>query len=125
MTTWTQAKQKMLQDKDRRDAYEKVDLKYEIGKMITDARIAKNMTQYKLAELVGTKQPSIARLESGNALPSLSFLQKIANAFDTQLLPPRLQILDDQMTYTQTKNTRCSRAVTCRGGLALTVNGMA
>lgn len=93
---WREAHRKLLQDKETRQAYEKVDLGFEIGKMITDARIAKNMTQQKLAQLVGTRQPSIARLEKGNSLPSLSFLQKIAKAFNTQLLPPRLEFLERQ-----------------------------
>jgi transcriptional regulator with XRE-family HTH domain len=89
-----EAKGKLLKDKKRRQAYEKIDLAYEIGKMITDARIAKDhMTQQKLASLVGTKQPSIARLEKGATLPSLSFLEKIAAALDTQLLPPRFEFL--------------------------------
>lgn len=92
---WRQAKRSLLQDKARKEAYQKVDLGFEIGKMITDARIAKNMTQAKLAKLVGTKQPSIARIEKGDALPSLSFLQKIATAFNTQLLPPRLEFLEE------------------------------
>jgi transcriptional regulator with XRE-family HTH domain len=99
-----EAKIKLLQDQKRRQAYEKVDLAYEIGKMITDARIAKSMTQEKLADLIGTKQPSIARIEKGAALPSLSFLQKIADAFETQLLPPRLQLLEENKnTYTRSE----------------------
>ena len=92
---WKQAKQKLLQDKAKREAYQKVDLGYEIAKMITDARIAKDMTQECLAKLAGTKQPSIARVEKGDSLPSLSFLQKIAKAFNTQLLPPRLEFLEE------------------------------
>jgi transcriptional regulator with XRE-family HTH domain len=103
MTNWKQAKQKLLQDKARREAYQKVDLGFEIGKMITDARIAKNMTQQKLAQLVGTKQPSIARIEKGDSLPSLSFLQKLARAFNTQLLPPRLEFLEE-LKQTETIN---------------------
>lgn len=102
-----EAKRQLLKDKKRRQAYERVDLAYEIGKMITDARIAKNITQEKLARLVGTKQPSIARLEKGAALPSLSFLQKLAGAFETQLLPPRLEFLEEiKSTYTQNAEIR-------------------
>ncbi len=91
---WREAKKRLLQDKGRREAYEKVDLEYEIGKMITDARILTRMTQQKLAKLAGTKQPSIARLERGDTLPSLSFLRKIAEALGTQLLPPRFEMLE-------------------------------
>ncbi|HEX7259481.1 MAG TPA: helix-turn-helix transcriptional regulator [Candidatus Saccharimonadia bacterium] len=91
---WKDVKQGLLEDEELRKAYEKVDLSHSIGKMIIDARIAKQMTQQKLAQLVGTQQPSIARIERGSYLPSLSFLQKIAEAFNTQLLPPRLEFLE-------------------------------
>ncbi|GEM_PF-2186904 len=91
---WREAHRMLLQDKDRRKAYKKVDLGFEIGKMVADGRIARKMTQQKLAELIGTQQPSIARLEKGNYLPSFGFLQKIAKALSTQLLPPRLEFLE-------------------------------
>lgn len=100
---WRQAKRRLLQDKARKEAYQKVDLGFEIGKMITDARIAKNMTQSRLAKLVGTKQPSIARIEKGTSLPSLSFLEKIARAFNTQLIPPRLEFLEE-MKWRETES---------------------
>lgn len=92
---WREAHQKLLQDKKRKKAYEKLDLGFEIGRMVTDGRIARKMTQEKLAKLLGTKQPSIARVEGGNYLPSFNFLQRVAKALDTQLLPPRLQILEN------------------------------
>jgi len=91
---WDDIKAELLEDPKLKEAYNKIDLPHAIGKMIIDARIAKNMTQARLAELVGTKQPGIARLEKGAALPSLSLLQKIANAFQTRLLPPRFEFLE-------------------------------
>jgi transcriptional regulator with XRE-family HTH domain len=75
--------------------YEKYDLAFEIGQMVIDARIAKGLTQAKLAKLADTKQPSIARLENGERLPSLSFLEKIAKALDTQLLAPKFAFLEE------------------------------
>jgi transcriptional regulator with XRE-family HTH domain len=35
--------------------------------------------------MVGTRQPSIARLENGSSLPSISFLQKVAAALDARI----------------------------------------
>jgi transcriptional regulator with XRE-family HTH domain len=92
---WKDIKEELLQDKKLREAYEKIDLAHSIGKMITDARITRRLTQQALAKLVGTKQPSIARIEKGSYLPSLSFLEKIAEALNTQLLPPRLALLEN------------------------------
>ena len=43
-------------------------------------RIRRGLTQKQLAELVGTKQSSIARLERGTTPPNLSFLSKVAAA---------------------------------------------
>jgi len=41
--------------------------------------MVRGLTQAQLAEMVGTRQPFIARLENGSA-PSLSFLTRIAEA---------------------------------------------
>jgi transcriptional regulator with XRE-family HTH domain len=50
--------------------------------------------QAQLAKMVGTRQPSIARLENGNSLPSLSFLQRLAAALgakiEVRLIPDEL-----------------------------------
>jgi len=43
------------------------------------------LTQTQLAELVGTRQPSIARLENGSSVPSISFLKKVAAALDARI----------------------------------------
>lgn len=56
-----------------------------IARLIVRARVQRGMTQAQLAELVGTKQPSIARLERGLRLPSLFFLSQIANALSVDL----------------------------------------
>ena len=57
----------------------------EPGFQIARLRILRGITQAQLAEMVGTRQPSIARLENGDSLPSLSFLQKIAAALNAKL----------------------------------------
>ncbi len=92
---WKAARAQLLTKRSRRGEYEKIDLAYEIGKMITDARIARNITQAALAERVGTRQPSIARIEKGGLLPSLSFLERIAQALNTQLLPPQFEFMHE------------------------------
>ena len=52
---------------------------------IIEARRKHGLTQKKLAEKIGTTQSVIARLESGNANPSLAVLTKIAKALDAKL----------------------------------------
>lgn len=53
----------------------------EVAQLIYEARTLARLTQKQLAELVGTKQPVIARLEDADYEGhSLSMLQKIARA---------------------------------------------
>lgn len=69
------------------------DLGYQIGKRIELARGLKGMTQASLAQKLNTKQSSISRIESGSTLPSISFLMKIAEAFETFLTPPEFAFM--------------------------------
>ena len=52
---------------------------------VTRLRLKKGLTQKQLAKLVGTRQSSIARLESGKQPPSLSFLHKVVEALGGRL----------------------------------------
>lgn len=56
-----------------------------IGSMIKHTRKEKGMTQVELAERLGTQQPSIARIESGEFLPNLSFLKKVADCLGVEV----------------------------------------
>ncbi len=71
-----QIKAEMLVDPEVKTHYDAFESAYQIARL----RIKRGLTQAQLAELVGTKQPSIARLESGAVEPSLSFLRKVAAA---------------------------------------------
>ncbi|MHB8192789.1 MAG: helix-turn-helix domain-containing protein [Bellilinea sp.] len=57
----------------------------EPGYQVARLRIQRGFTQTQLAEMIGTRQPSIARLENGSSLPSISFLNKIATALDAKI----------------------------------------
>ncbi len=100
-------KQELLNDPEFKKVYEdKTDLFFETSEMVEEMRAMAGLTQTQLAEKVGTKQSSIARVESGAALPSLSFLKKIAEALGTYLIPPKFASLEklrtDAKTETQT-----------------------
>jgi transcriptional regulator with XRE-family HTH domain len=71
------------------------DINYRISRMVSEARIIKNISQKDLARKIGTKQPAIARLESGKTTPSLSLLIKIASALETYLIPPKFAFMKD------------------------------
>lgn len=69
-----------LKDPDFVAATEKLEPGYQVARL----RLLRGLTQSQLAEMVGTHQPSIARLENGSSIPSLSFLNKIAAALDAK-----------------------------------------
>ena len=69
-------KAELLQDPETREAYEALEPVYQVARL----RVMRGWTQEQLADLVGTKQPSIARFEGGKRDPRLSFLRRVANA---------------------------------------------
>lgn len=57
-----------------------------VAQLIYEARIKEGLTQKQLADLIGTKQPVIARLEDADYEGhSLSMLQKIADALNQKV----------------------------------------
>ena len=73
-------KKSLKEDPEFRKEYEKEDLPFGISQLISSLRMMEEMSQEDLAETVATKQSGISRLERGNSLPSLSFLEKVASA---------------------------------------------
>jgi transcriptional regulator with XRE-family HTH domain len=75
------ALQEWMQDPEFRAEYEAL----KPNDQVTRLRIERGLTQAELAECVGTKQPSIARLESGRRDPSLDLLRRVATALGARL----------------------------------------
>jgi ribosome-binding protein aMBF1 (putative translation factor) len=66
---------------------ESASINAEVAQVIYSARTKAGLTQKQLAELVGTKQPVIARLEDADYEGhSLSMLQKIAHALNQRVV---------------------------------------
>ena len=86
MTDWKILKKELLKDPKVRAEYEKLQPKYAAVSALIEARIQRGMTQEILARKVKTKQSAIARIESGNANPSIGFLQKLAEALGKKLV---------------------------------------
>jgi transcriptional regulator with XRE-family HTH domain len=72
---------KQMQDPEFVAAMAELEPAYQVARL----RIMRGLTQEQLAEMTGTKQPSIARLESGASTPSVSFLRKVAAALGSRL----------------------------------------
>jgi predicted transcriptional regulator len=82
---WEHAKTVILKNKEVQKELENNEIKYKIIESIINARKKKQLTQKELAEIIGTKQSNISRLESGNYNPTLDFLNKIAKAVGKRL----------------------------------------
>ena len=72
-------------------AYTADELAVDIGVNVFAARTKKGWTQTQLAKKMKTVQPSIARIELGNTIPSLDFLLRIAKALGTGVVAPTFE----------------------------------
>jgi len=75
----------LLKDPEFRREYEKLDPEFQIARQIIGARIKKKMSLEMLAQKAGVKKSIITKLEGMNAKPSISLLQKIAQALNTKI----------------------------------------
>jgi len=85
MKTFKKLKTELLKDKSIKEAYDELEPEFALARMIIKERIKNNFSQADLAKKMGTKQSAIARLESGNYNPTVSFLQRAAKALNTKL----------------------------------------
>jgi len=74
-----------LKDPGFKKAWQESETEYLLAKKIIDKRLKNKMSQRTLAKKLNTSQAAISRIETMQANPSLSFLKKIAQAFDSQL----------------------------------------
>ena len=74
------------EDSKLREIIEEETLNAHVARLIYEARSAAGLTQQQLADLVGTKQPDIARLEDADYQGhSLTMLHRIAIALNQRL----------------------------------------
>ncbi|MFZ1107442.1 MAG: helix-turn-helix domain-containing protein [Rhodomicrobium sp.] len=63
-----------------RKAYDDLEEEYALIRTLIEARMRAHLSQAQLAERMNTTQTAIARLESGNTMPSTRTLRRIAKA---------------------------------------------
>jgi predicted transcriptional regulator len=78
-------KQQLQDDPEFAKEYQRLELPSMLARQVIKMRVDKGITQAELAKLVGTQQSSISRLESMTSLPSLSFLQRVAEVLDARI----------------------------------------
>lgn len=86
MENWKTVRAELLRDPEVRKEYERLKPRYELISQLISARAKKGLTQAQLAKKMGTKQSAIARVEGGNANPSIAFLEKLTQALGTKLV---------------------------------------
>ncbi len=83
---WSEFLAELMETPDFVQAYREVEPEFQAARQVLGLRLARGLTQEELAQRVGTKQSSISRLERASIKPSLSFLQRVAEALDAQLV---------------------------------------
>lgn len=86
MKKWQTLKKELLKNKAVADEYEKLQPRYELISQLIEVRLKSGLTQEQLAKKIGTKQSAIARIESGRTNPTISLLEKLAEATGTRLI---------------------------------------
>lgn len=85
MITHDEFVKESLKNPEFKRVYDSLELEYKLIDAIIEQRIKHGITQKQLAEKVGMKQSAIARFESGNCNPTLSFLKKLAEVLGMKL----------------------------------------
>jgi transcriptional regulator with XRE-family HTH domain len=83
-----------LSDKDR--------IAIKVGGLITAARLHAGLSQADLAKKIGTQQPSIARAESGEVVPSIEFLFKVSKAIKDDFVFPEFGFMNRHISNSTT-----------------------
>ena len=84
MSSFREYREERLKDPAFSAEYEALGAEFEFIESLIAARLATGLTQAELAEQIGTKQPAIARLESGAMPPSLDMLKRLAKALNVR-----------------------------------------
>ena len=85
MTNLKTLKAKAFQNEEVKSVYDALDAEFAIARSIIELRNNANLTQEALAELMDTKQSTVARLESGKQNTTIKMLQRVAEATKTRL----------------------------------------
>ena len=97
MDDWDRLKSRWMKDEEFRREYERLRPQYEVIIDAMRARFARGWSQEELAQRMGRQQPAISRFEGASVMPSIAFLQDLAEALDLKL-SVRLVPKDDSPT---------------------------
>lgn len=84
-TSWNDIKTRRAESTERQHGYDRAGRAIRLALELRALREKKGLSQRELAELVGTTQSAIARLEGGRISPSLPTLDRIAAALGAEV----------------------------------------
>ena len=83
---WKEAKKRLLKnDPMLKIELERLEPKYQVIRQVIELRKMLDLSQQELAKRINDKQSNIARLENGNANPSIEKLTQIAEGLNAEL----------------------------------------
>ncbi len=85
MTKLKDLKERLMQDPEFQEEYERIDEEYSLIESLVRARAEANLTQEQLAERLGTTQSAVARMEGGRVSPSIATIRRYARATGKRL----------------------------------------
>lgn len=86
MARITDLHKKWMKEPKYRKAYAALEEEFVLASAVMDARNRAGLTQEALARKMGTTQPVVARLESGQVHPSMRTLERLAKATGSRLI---------------------------------------
>ena len=81
-TRYEDFKEELLKDPEVRKEYEALKPKYKLIRTLIRRRNELRLSQVQLANIIGTQQPAISRLENGGRNTTISTLFRVADALD-------------------------------------------
>lgn len=81
MDDFTKYLNKQLKDKEFKNEWDSVELRYQFIQKLIELREENKVSQSQLAKKIGTTQAVISRIESGNVNVGIDMVQRIAAAF--------------------------------------------
>ena len=84
-TNFDDFKEALLKNPEFRREYEALEPKYRLIRSLIRRRNELHLSQVQLANIVGTQQPAISRLENGGGTTTISTLFKVADALNLDI----------------------------------------
>lgn len=122
MIPFEQVLEEQLRDPEFRAEWERLAPARTVANRLVGYRVDHGLTQTALGRLLGMSQPAIARLETGDHLPTLQTLMKLAEALDLEIIvtmAPSTQREDG--TVPELRPARVTENVTTASGASMTI----